>query len=141
LLHGSRLVHFIFQLAGLFRIFAENPVNMKNAILAFLFSLFLVACKKPQESIATKIKKADHVEVTFFADGQQARPLSFSDAGMLDSLSKLVSDTPMEPKSCASDGKISYKKGIRSFLKANSVLVRNVDTLHLLTVEKPGLET
>ncbi len=84
---------------------------MKNAVLAFLFLFSLVACKKPQESIATKIKKADHVEVTFFANGSQARPLSFSDAGMLDSLSKLVSDTPMEPKGCASDGKISYKKG------------------------------
>lgn len=84
---------------------------MKNIFWAALILTALAACQKPQESLLTRLKTADNIELTFFAEGGKSATMVLADASILDSLAPLVSETPSEALKCGYDGQISYRKG------------------------------
>lgn len=73
--------------------------------------LALAACGNSQETLTSRLRKADLVEVTFYHKGGQETTVTLKDPAILDSLSQLISETPSEALKCGYDGEIKYQQG------------------------------
>ncbi len=84
---------------------------MNRILLLLAFVTALAACGKPSESLKTRLWHSDRIEIVYYGSANAAtNPVLLLNLSDVDGLCTMVTDKEADPKQCAYEGKITFKK-------------------------------